>query len=405
MDMSILLLTPEERKYTYTQSSQIASQTGCIGHLRADLGSGEEFFSSWDDHRGDLNTPEFKAEINQVMDALRFGPMYVDKHNRIIQDGDVLRYDDGSLEQIRTLETGVKGYSVTNPDYLTNHPDAVEKYAPLIATPMLHGLRKLHEAEIEGLEHPEDRENKALVGAILESRGTLRRFCYGTSEARFGNNREWGLRASTPKYAYLMRLNPNKGEYSLYCYCYRRDWLEQHMEVARRGIRFINPHYQELFRIPDGDQIRIIKPNGEKLDRTARFIDEYHVEIGGGFGSSLYHICEFAERMEYLGNEVIPLRSSLPEKCFVYVESTDEIGIVERGETGYWPAGVVPDKGVSKRQSVEYLNNAQGVTKAQATAMKAGSLCGWATKAADPANYNDQGELQKQKHRDRGEAR
>ena len=60
---------------------------------------------------------------------------------------------------------------------------------------------------------------------------------------------------------------------------------------------------------------------------------------------------------------------------------------------------------VENRQGVEYLNNAQGVSKAQATAMKAGSLCGWATKAADPANYNDQGELQKQKHRDRGDAR
>ncbi len=102
---------------------------------------------------------------------------------------------------------------------------------------------------------------------------------------------------------------------------------------------------------------------------------------------------------------MIPLRSSLPEKCFVYVESTDEIGIVERGEKGYWPSGVVPEKGVSKRQGVDYLNDAQGVTKAQATAMKAGSLCGWATKAADPANYNEQGELQKQKRRDRGDAR
>ena len=81
MDMSIQIMTQEERKYTYTQSSQIASQTGCIGHLRADLGSGEEFFSNWDDHRGDLNTPEFKVEINQVINALRFGPMYVDIRN------------------------------------------------------------------------------------------------------------------------------------------------------------------------------------------------------------------------------------------------------------------------------------------------------------------------------------
>ncbi len=405
MDISIQILTPEEQKYTYTQSRQIMGQTGCIGHLRADFGDGNQFYSTWDDHVENLKTPEFKQEINQVIDALRFGPMYVDKHNCIIQDGDMLRFDDGQLEQIWTLETGVKGYSVTNPDYLKHHPDAEEKYTPLIASPMLNGLRKLHGAEIEGLENPKSRENAAFVGAILESRDKLREFCISTSEAGFGNNREWGLRVNTPKNSYLMRLNPNKGEYSLYCYCYRRDWLEQHMENAKHGIRFIDPHYQEIFRIPDGDMVRIIKPNGDKLDRVARFIDDYHVEIGGGLGCDLYHICEFAERMEFLGNKVIPLRSSLPDKCFVYVESTDEIGIVDKGEMGYCPAGGAPEKGVSKRQAVDYLNDAQGIGKAQATAMKAGSLCGWATKAADPANYNDQGNLINSKTKNRGEAR
>lgn len=49
-------MTPLERMYSYTQSSQIESQSGCIGHLRADMGSdGKSFFSSWTDHRGDLN--------------------------------------------------------------------------------------------------------------------------------------------------------------------------------------------------------------------------------------------------------------------------------------------------------------------------------------------------------------
>ncbi len=284
---------------------------------------------------------------------------------------------------------------------MRNHPNTEEKYTPLIADISVTGLRKLHNAEIEGLINPDSRRNDAACGAILSDRKLLFDFCHVNETAGFGNDREWGIRVNTKDYSYLMRLNPNKGEYSLYCYCYRRDWLTQHMKQAERGIRFITPHYKELFRLKDGDQIRIITDDGEKLDRTARYIDDYHVEIG----SSLYHICEFAERMEELGRKVIPLRSSLPEKCFVYVESTDEIGIVERGEMGYWPAGVVPDKGVSKRQSVDYLNAAQGITKAQATAMKAGSLCGWDTKAADPASYNDQGELQKLQHIDRGEAR
>jgi hypothetical protein len=399
--MSIQLMKPEEQKYTYTQSRQLISQTGCIGHLRADLGSGQEFYSNWDDHYGELKTPEFKRELDEVINTLRFGPLYVDKHNCIIQDGDMLRFDDGQLEQIWTLETGAKGYSAMNPDYMRNHPDAEEKYTPLIADISVTGLRKLHHAEIEGIINPDSRKNDAAYGAILSDRKLLFDFCHANESAGFGNDREWGIRVNTKEYSYLMRLNPNRGEYSLYCYCYRRDWLTQHMKQAEHGIRFITPHYKEIFRLKDGDQIRIITDDGEKRDRTARYIDDYHVEIG----SSLYHICEFAERMEELGRKVIPLRSSLPEKCFVYVESTDEIGIVERGEMGYWPAGVVPDKGVSKRQGVDYLNDAQGITKAQATAMKAGSLCGWDTKAADPASYNEQGELQKPQHMDRGEAR
>jgi len=109
--------------------------------------------------------------------------------------------------------------------------------------------------------------------------------------------------------------------------------------------------------------------------------------------------------MEELENHVIPLRSSLPEKCYVYVESADEIGLVERGEMGYTPVGVKPEGNVSKKRGVEYLNDAMGVSKAQAAAMDAGSLFGWETKAADPASYNEQGELQKAQHFDRGEAR
>ena len=122
-----------------------------------------------------------------------------------------------------------------------------------------------------------------------------------------------------------------------------------------------------------------------------RYIDDYHMEIGGVFGSDLYHICEFAERMDQLGNKVIPLRSSLPERCFVYVESANEIGIVDKGETGYRPANVTPEISITKQQGADYLNDAMGVSKAQAAAMKSGSLFGWEVKAANPANYDEQG--------------
>ena len=71
MELEIISMTPQERMYSYSQSSQIEAQTGCIGHLRGDFGAGQEFFTSWFDHRGEYKTDEFKAEFDEVVNSLR----------------------------------------------------------------------------------------------------------------------------------------------------------------------------------------------------------------------------------------------------------------------------------------------------------------------------------------------
>lgn len=104
------------------------------------------------------------------------------------------------------------------------------------------------------------------------------------------------------KERYLMRFNPNRGEYNLYCYCYQKEWLNSHLKNAERGIRFIDPHYQEQFRIADGEKISIKLGDGKTMERTCRYIDDYHLEVG----TNLYHICEFAELCERNGHTVEP---------------------------------------------------------------------------------------------------
>ena len=171
-----------------------------------------------------------------------------------------------------------------------------------------------------------------------------------------------------------------------YCYCYLRQWLERHMRQAERGIRFITPDYREVFRISDGDKIRMVLPSGEKEDYTCRYVDETHLEVG----RNLYHICEFAERMKDNGITVIPLRSSLPDKCFSYLESTGEMIVITKGEKGYTPTGIYPQDS-SPKKGVAAANEANGVTQAQEAAMVAGSMFGWHVPGADPKNYDEQG--------------
>ena len=238
-------------------------------------------------------------------------------------------------------------------------------------------------------------------GNLLHNRGTLTRCCYQTPDSSFRNDRnEYGFRADTDHYSYVMRLNPNKGEYNLYCHCYVKQWLDRHMRQAERGIRFITPDYKEIFRIPDGDKIRMTIPSGEPLDQVCRYVDEYHLEIG----RNLYHICEFAERMKDNGIAVIPLRSSLPDKCFSYLESTGEMIVITKGEKGYIPTGASGEN-MTPREAVDAANKTIGVTKAQEAAMVAGSMFGWQVPGADPKNYDEQGIPIRPKAREREVAR
>ena len=65
MELKITSMTPADRLYVYSQSSQLEGQTGCIGHLRGDFGGGQEFYTSWFDHRREYKTDEFTASSDQ----------------------------------------------------------------------------------------------------------------------------------------------------------------------------------------------------------------------------------------------------------------------------------------------------------------------------------------------------
>ena len=153
---------------------------------------------------------------------------------------------------------------------------------------------------------------EALRESILRSFNAMRSFCYaegydGKIPSEIGEQ-AFAFRIDNGSYAFLFRLTTMQGAYHVYCFCYRKDWLEQHMEKARKGIRFIDSSYNEKFRLEDGGRIReTATAIDNSIERTARYIDDYHVEIGG----NLYHICEYAERLEAAGKTVEPVTGKM----------------------------------------------------------------------------------------------
>ena len=236
-------------------------------------------------------------------------------------------------------------------------------------------------------------------GNVLKNRSSMIAFCLANPQARLDESSEYAFRADTRDYAYIIRCTPSGEDNHVFVYPYRRSWLDDHMKLAERGIRFITPDYREKFRIPDGDAVRITWSNGTERDNTARYIDDCHLELSGDY-TNLYHICELAERLEHAGSTVIPLRSSLPEKCYAVVPDGGEIIVITKGKTGFEYAEIGTEDAPPKERA-DRLNAAMSVSRAQAAAMLAGAMFGWDTPGADPKNNDDMGVMSKPARRGR----
>lgn len=60
-----------EQKSMFYSDCEPALQNACVGHLRMDFGSGNEFYSLWFGSREDLNDSAFKADLQEVVNELR----------------------------------------------------------------------------------------------------------------------------------------------------------------------------------------------------------------------------------------------------------------------------------------------------------------------------------------------
>lgn len=73
----------------------------------------------------------------------------------------------------------------------------------------------------------------------------------------------------------------------------------------------------------------------------------------------------------------------LPAYAYAMSRYTQRVVRVVRGENTLF--------GISVQGTVDVLNEAAGVSRAQAAAMYGGAVCGWDSPMADPNNYNEAG--------------
>ncbi len=103
-------------------------------------------------------------------------------------------------------------------------------------------------------------------------------------------------------------------------------------DKEKRVIRFIDSGYNDLFSLPDGGSVVLTGFDGRKTTLPCTYIDDHHAKIG----SSVYHICEFAEIMERNGATYAPEHPKQGDICDTYeIYRIKDIGSVDYSFRSY----------------------------------------------------------------------
>ena len=140
---------------------------------------------------------------------------------------------------------------------------------------------------------------------LLQNRPAMSEYARRFPDSAFKGNycTEYGFRVDTESMPICSAVIPQRAIIIFTAIAMSRNGSTSISAMQKKVSVFIDSHYKELFRIPDGGKIRVTSAWGEKSEHTCRYIDEYHTEVG----NNLYHICEFAECMEKNGATYEPI--------------------------------------------------------------------------------------------------
>ena len=170
----------------------------------------------------------------------------------------------------------------------------------------------------------------------------------------------------------------------------------------------VNQGYTIIERFTVGEQGFAL---GENLKAPSPYVtwqyqaaDTNHFYWGHYFTEKLQAYNDYSQRIDQEIEYVERLTKEpfyLPPLCLAIEPSSGNLINIKRCICGYFLSDRnIPGEREYNLETAEHANKRLGVTKAQATAMVAGSMFGWNCPAADPKSYDENSKMIPPRRRD-----
>ena len=178
-----------------------------------------------------------------------------------------------------------------------------------------------HRPELKSLEFKQEFDDvinalrkQEISGCFLKDRASLKKFCQQFPEAKMTEDgREFGFRLDTDDYTYMMRLNPNRGEYAAYIYAYERDLLDFYLLPTMEPV----PKEKITVLVVEPGEVPYVKEIDSGLESLQSEVD--------GWIEAIY---PFEDPVAVICNEEGKLNGLPLNRAIISEETSDVIDII-----------------------------------------------------------------------------
>ncbi len=137
-------------------------------------------------------------------------------------------------------------------------------------------------------------------GLMFKDLENMKKWGYGHPEMKI-DEYYYGMRVDSEQYSYICRLDPRKGVYNGYIYCYHKETLDDYLKNCQRGIRYTEQNPYKRVTLAHGATLDIQDKTGKTMSVNCKYYGEGYMIVTQGLHEEVVKVDQYFQGLRDKG--------------------------------------------------------------------------------------------------------